>query len=222
MPGDLHGQGVLVEAIADITAAVAGVGSAVDNALGIVNISITRCAARRGGLGWVAQVDEEQTSAASAVTGNSADSNGVVLLLVDDDVVGGSLGKTVEVTSQVLGVGECDGLGRVDSQELAPVEDLDTVAGCLASDDDVVLVASDLSPDGVAGVLGQTSKVDKLTSRGDLSKGSTVGLSNDDEFTASVTGPTPRGSTLSSCASKIGVVLEVVEVNLSSLSVFFQ
>lgn len=45
---DVHGQGVLVVAVADLTAEVLGIWALVDQALRIVHVTVVWVAARRG------------------------------------------------------------------------------------------------------------------------------------------------------------------------------
>lgn len=95
--GDIvDGQRVLVVAIADVAASVASVRSAVDQALSIVDIAVTRGTARGGRASGVRQVDEDQSRPALVSAWLGADCNGKVLLLEGDDVVGATTGKTVE------------------------------------------------------------------------------------------------------------------------------
>lgn len=146
----LHRKGILVVTIADITSRVLLVGTAVDEALGIVDVTIARRAAGCGRVGDVLEVDEDQARGAARVPGLRADSYGVLELLVDDDVVRAADGQLVEVARQV-GVAKGHGAGRVDVGELGHVEELHAVLLGLAADHDVALVASDLAPDAGCG-----------------------------------------------------------------------
>ena len=89
-------------------------------------------------------------------------------------------------------LGKRDWASRVDGEQLAPVKDLHTVVRSFAANDNVVLIPTDLSPDGVGRVGGQAAKIDKTAGRGNLGKGSTISLGNDDELTTGVTDPAPR------------------------------
>ena len=178
-----------------------------------MHVSITRRAARRTRAGRIRQVDEDETRAAARATGHGTDSNSVVKLLVDDDVVRRADGQAVEVAREVV-LGEGNGARRVDVEQLAPVEDLDTVVAGLAADDDVVLVAADLAPDGGGRVLGQAAEVDERALRGDLGEGGAVGLGDDDELTAFRRCPAPGGGALAGGRAEVGVADEVVEVDL--------
>lgn len=119
--GDIvDGQSVFVVTVADITAEVLLIRATVDEALSIVDVTVTSGATRGGRVGGVAEVNEDQPGAAGAGTRLGADSNGVLLLLVDDDVVGGAGGKAVPVAGKVTGVAEGDRAGGVNVQQLSP------------------------------------------------------------------------------------------------------
>lgn len=107
--GDVvDGEGVLVVTIADIATSVPCVRSAVDQALGIVDIAITRGTAGGCGVSRVRQVDEDQSRPALVRAWLGADCNGKVLLLEGDDVVGATRRKAVEERN-VAGSAECLG-----------------------------------------------------------------------------------------------------------------
>jgi hypothetical protein len=178
-----------------------------------MDISITTGTARGTRASRVSEVDEDEARTAARRSGHSAHSNSIVLLLIDDNVVSGALRETLEVAGQVA-LGEGDGASRVNGEKLAPVKDLHTVVGSLTANDNVVLIATDLTPDRVGGVGGQTAKVDETASRGDLGERSAVGLGDDDELATSVADPAPRGRALTSAAAKVGMADKVVEVDL--------
>lgn len=119
------------------------------------------------------------------------------------------------MAGQVI-LGEGHRSGWINGEQLAPVKDLHAMAASLATNDDVVLVASDLSPDGVGRVGWKTAKIDKLAGGGNLSKGGAVRLGDNDEFATGVTDPAPGGRTLSSAASKVGMTDKVIEVDLKA------
>jgi hypothetical protein len=54
-----------------------------------------------------------------------------------------------------------------------------------------MLVRANLPPDGEDRLLGKTTKIDKLAVFVDLGKGSTIGLTNGDEFTTIRGDPAP-------------------------------
>lgn len=70
--GDVvDGEGVLVVAVANILAVVALVGTAVDETLGVVNIAVLGSASRASDVGGVANVEENQSSAAGKVVSDT-------------------------------------------------------------------------------------------------------------------------------------------------------
>jgi hypothetical protein len=227
--GDIvDGEGVLVVAVADVAADVLGVGTAVDEALGVVDVAVLLGAADAGGLGGVLQVEEDEATKAVDITGTRADRGTPLGLLVDDDVVGGADGELVEETGEVA-AGELDGLVallEVDGEELLEVEDLDTVTLELGADDDVVLVATDLLPQG-AGSRGddggqEAEDLDAALGQNLDERGAVV-LAVGDELTARLgVDPTPgaRASAelgVGAGGAELGVVDEVVEVDVLAL-----
>ena len=124
--------------------------------------------------------------------------------------------QAVPVTRKVLVIGKCDRARSVDADKLRHVKDLHAVVDGLGSDDDVVLVAAELSPDRRLRrrVLGQTAEIDKLAGLGDLGERSAVGLSYGNELATLGAGPAPGGGALAHGRAKIGVALEVIKVNL--------
>jgi len=87
----IDGDGVLVVAVADVTAFIPFVRATVHQTFGIMDISITSCTARAPGVGRVGHVEVDQTTAAGEVASHSdglvaahrPNGNGVVQLLVD-------------------------------------------------------------------------------------------------------------------------------------------
>jgi hypothetical protein len=63
------------------------------------------------------------------------------------------------------------------------------VAHGLATNDHVVILATDFTPLAAARELGQTSKVNELALLANLCECSSVGLANSNEFTSSAGGP---------------------------------
>ena len=187
-------ESILVIAVANIATLVTLVRSAVDNTLRIMNIAITLGATKRLGLGRISQIEEVETGSTDRVISrHSADSNGVLELLVNHNIMRTTNGKqSVEVASKVLLGIEDHGLLGINFQKLLEVEDLNTVADGFGSDDDVILVAADLTPLGRRRVLRKTAEVDELALLGDLCEGGSVVLADGDEFTAIVRCPAPR------------------------------
>lgn len=212
--GDIvDGEGVLVVTIADVTASVAGVRSAVDQALGIVDIAVTRGTAGGGGVGRVRQVDEDQPRLALVCAWGSADCNGKVLLLEGDDVVGATNREAVEERDVA---GGAEGLGRRDSQELPGIEDLDAVVLGLTADDEVVLHRPDLAPLGGDGLLGKTTEVGDPSRLRDLDESSAVRLADSTKLTSFGRRPAPRGGARAAAAAQLSVGLEVLEIEVAA------
>jgi len=106
--GDVvDGQGVLVVAVANVTAVVLLVRSTVDNALSVVSVAILTVATRDVGLDGVVHVDKHgSTSTGVIATGTTASTagDGVVLLVVGDDGVGTALDTLVDVDESSVGL----------------------------------------------------------------------------------------------------------------------
>jgi hypothetical protein len=169
-----------------------------------VHVTIALGTSKRLGFGRISEIEEVQTGQAVGVCSwLGADSNGVLELLVDNNIVSSANRQEfIVMTGKICLCVKDNGLLGVDLEKLGEVEDLDTVANSLGSDDDKVLVRADLSPLRNHRVLGQTAEVDKLTLLGDLGKGCTVVLADGDELTAVVRGPSPGGRTPASGAAK--------------------
>jgi len=115
---DLHRQGVLVVAVADVAAGVLRIGAAVHEALSIVDVPIARGAAQTLRLARIFEVEEYETGAAGIGPRGSANGNAILLLLVDHHVVGATDGEPVPVTGEVRLAIESYGLLRVDFEQL--------------------------------------------------------------------------------------------------------
>lgn len=57
-----------------------------------------------------------------------------------------TVGKAFEMANEVIGIAKGDRRRRVDVDQLLHVEDLDTMADRLATDDHQVVLATDLAP----------------------------------------------------------------------------
>ena len=146
--GDIvDGQGVLVVAVANVTAYIFLIRAFVYKALSVVDITVLGSTARRCWVGDVSKVDEDQASTASGRTRRGTNCNGIVLRLVDDNVVGTACRQVGEEASQVRLGAENLGFGGIKIQQLPEVEDLNTVVHGFTTDDKVVLVATDFPPD---------------------------------------------------------------------------
>ncbi len=73
------------------------------------------------------------------------------------------------------------------------------------------------SPDGGGGLgcLGKAAEVVELSVSGDLCDGSTIGLRDDNVFTAFVD-PTPGAATLAGLATKIGMGVETIKIDVAA------
>lgn len=100
--GDDGGQGVFVVAVVDVTAVVLLIGTAVDEALGIMDITIVTVTADADRLGCILEVEEDETSGATLVPGARSHGAGVATFLVYNDIVAGTLGQVLEVAVDVL------------------------------------------------------------------------------------------------------------------------
>jgi hypothetical protein len=145
--GDVvDGEGVLVVAVADVTAVVYSqsvhilravhtwtlrtlpVGSAVDDALSVVGVAVLGRTALKVWLGWVIHVDVHGTTTASVIatgTTTAAKGNSVVLLLVGADSVGASLDTLRNINPRNIGL-DVKGLGVLgrELEQLLHVEEL--------------------------------------------------------------------------------------------------
>jgi hypothetical protein len=214
--GDVvDGQGVLVVTVADITSVVLLVRTTVHDALSVVSVAILGCATLNVRLGDVISVDENgSTSTGVVATGTStaAKSDGVVLLLVCADSVRASRNTLGEVDPGNVSL-DVEGLGALgrELEELLHVEKLDTVANTLGSDDKSVLQDLHLAPDNGIILGGETAEVLEFTLLGDLSKCSTVRLTDGNEFAVLVR-PAPRARAFANGVTELSMCLEVVHV----------
>lgn len=89
------------------------------------------------------------------------------------------------------------------------------MANGFGADDNVVVQDSDLAPPGTDGVLSrQASKVLDLALLGNLDEGSAGELANDTKLTSILGGPSPGRGPTTLGATNVGVVGEVIEVNV--------
>lgn len=220
--GLTDGDGVLVVCVADFLSKVFRVRALVDDTLGIVDVAVVTCASGILRAGRIREVQEDEARETARVTGLSTNNVRKVAVRVGEDVVYTPEGEVVPVAGEI-GV-RAEGHGTllvVDVQKLLQVEDLDTMAGLLTADDDVVLECADLAP--LARVdtsrLGQTAEVSELSSRSDLGESGTITLSDDGELTTVIRDPAPRRGTQANSRSQVSVGKEVVEVDLCQVSV---
>jgi hypothetical protein len=95
--GDVvDGEGVLVVAVADLAALVLLVGALVDQALGVVDVAVGGRTAGGGRVGGVAEVKEDETTAALGGARAGTDDVGEARLVVGEDVVGTAVGEVLQ------------------------------------------------------------------------------------------------------------------------------
>lgn len=111
---DIHGQSVLVVAVADLTAKILGIRALVDDALRIVHVTIVWVATRRRRLGWIREIYEDQATTAGGVARRGTNCVAPVRLLVDHDVVGAANGQAGEEAGNIRLTVERDWARRVD------------------------------------------------------------------------------------------------------------
>jgi len=178
------------------------------------------------GLCGVINVDEDRatsTGSVAASAATTANSNGVVKLLVGNDVVR-TARDTVGDVHPANVLLDVEGLGVLGAEleQLLHVEELDTVANTLRSDDQSVSDLLDLAPDDTVVAGGQTSEVFELTLLGHFGEGGTIGLTNGNELPASgLVSPAPAAGAFTNSITELGVGLEVVEVLESMVSLLF-
>ena len=180
-------------------------------------VAILRRATSLVRLGGIIDVDENGTTGTGIITTSAAtttDSDGVVELLVGNNVVRTARNAVGDVhpANVLLDVEGLRVLGA-ELEQLLHVEELDTVASTLRSDDQSVSDLLDLAPDDTVIAGGQTSKVFELTLLGHFCEGGTVGLTNGNELPASgLVSPAPAAGAFTNSVTELGVGLEVVEV----------
>ena len=213
---NLHGEGVLIVAIANVTALVTLIGAMVDQALSIVDIAVIGGTSEAHKVLWVANVEEVEAGLAKGVSARLATHGGkVAQLLVHYNVVGTTEGQQVPGPGGQVILGKSDGLLRVNLEQLAQVKHLDTVVNGLGADDNVALICADLTPlraDRV--ILGETTEVGHLAIFANLDKGCTLVLANSNKLATVIRSPTPRGRALADRVAELVVGEEVVKVNI--------
>lgn len=113
------GERVFVVTVADLFTLIPSIRTFVDQALCIVNIAILGSAAWRGGVAWVAEVEENQSTTAGGVARSRAHDIRETCLIVGQDVVGTSIWKAaVETCEVVLGVESNGTFAVVDIEKL--------------------------------------------------------------------------------------------------------
>jgi hypothetical protein len=130
-----------------------------------VYITILPGTADLSGFGWVFNINHDDTGSASVISRNSAHRVNHISSFIHDDVVGSTDWQFIEVTGEIFLVGENDGLGWVDGEELlirlaranfsievsrsmylCHVKDLNAMLVRFTSNDHIVLVTTDFTP----------------------------------------------------------------------------
>lgn len=188
----VDGKGVLVVAVADVTTLVSLIGAPVDQALGVMDVTITRRTTWARGVRRICHVDEDETTTARQLVSNpdglvatdGAASNGVIELLVDDDVVSSTHWKVVPVSCEIV-LSEVGGALRVEIEQLFHVKDLNTMIDSLGADDGIISKNSNFSPVGSNGIiLRQSAEIDQLALGANFCKGRAVILTNGNELSS--------------------------------------
>lgn len=180
-------------------------------------VAVLRGATSLVRLSRVIDVDENGATGTSGVATNAAttaNSNGVIELLVGNDVVRAARNAVGDVHPANILL-DVEGLGVLGAEleQLLHVEELDTVANTLRSDDQSVSDLLDLAPDDTVVAGGKTSEVFELTLLGHFCEGGTVGLANGNELpTGALVSPAPATGAFTNSITELGVGLEVVEV----------
>lgn len=216
--GDVvDGEGILVVAVADVPAEVLLIWATVDDALGIVGVTILGSTASLVGLVRVVHVDEDGTTSTGVIAARAtttANSDGVAKLLVGNDVVR-TARDTIGDVHPANVLLDVEGLGvlRAQVEQLLHVEELDAVTCTLRSDDQGIADLLDLAPDDTVVAGGQAAEVFELTLLGDLCEGCTVCLANGNKLSASLlVSPTPAARALTDSITELCVSLEVVHI----------
>lgn len=115
---DLHHEVPFVEAVADIFSNVFRIRSAVNQALGVMDVPSIGSVSGQYGLRNVGHVNGNDACLVGVVPGHGANGVYVVGFLVDDDVVGRADWQSVKPASKVLLVVEGRRLARVDCEKL--------------------------------------------------------------------------------------------------------
>lgn len=86
--GDVvDGESIFIVAVADFSPDVFLVWTAVDDALGVVDVTICGSASGGGWVGWVAHIDEDQARTTSRVARLGSHGKGISGLEVDNNIV---------------------------------------------------------------------------------------------------------------------------------------
>lgn len=194
-------QSVFVVTVADVTAVVLCIGTAVLDALCIVNIAVLASAAWAVRVRNVVEVDVDQSGSAGGVARCRANSNGIAEFLVllpslvsatsrfngsvpqhvtyHYNIVRATDWQIVEPARKVSRGAEILRGTRVEIKELLHVEELNAVVDRLRSDHHVITVSFHFAPSRIIVqfcLLREASDVRDLALFGDLSESSAISL----------------------------------------------
>ena len=99
---DLHGQSILIEAVAYLTAEKLEIWAPVHKALRVVHVPVACSTSKCLWAVGVLQVDEDEARPAVTCTWLGTDCHGVFTLLVDDDIVCAADGEIVPPARDIL------------------------------------------------------------------------------------------------------------------------
>jgi len=94
------------------------------------------------------------------------------------------------------------------------VEDLNVVSLCLAADDNIIVVGSDFTPDGVFRVRRQAAQVHHLALLRNFDESRAILLTKCNEFSAIWGNPSPRRRATTNLAAEVGMRQELIKVDL--------
>ena len=195
------------------------VGASIYYALRVVNVTIFPSPSYCLGIGRVGQVEKDKARTKRGVPRLESSGDAIVLLLICDNVVGSAKGKAlVPKAIEISFVTEYHGLLRIDVCQLVHIEYLHAVLHRFAANDDVALVTLDLPPKGrrSGSVLRQAAEINELPFVGDFRKSGAIRLSDSDKLPSLGACPAPRAGSLAGRASQLGMVFEVVEVEVAA------
>jgi len=90
----------------------------------------------------------------------SADRDSVAEFFIDDNIVSATNGEVSEETCHIGSDAEVLGVSWVDVQQFVHVKELDAMIASFRSDDHVIFVRANFSPDRKDGLLRKATKVD--------------------------------------------------------------
>lgn len=112
------GECILIVRVTDFATDEFGVGSTVNETLGIMDVAVLPCAAWAGRIGDVRHVDENNTSSAGGISWRGTNREDEVGFVVGDNVVGCAVGEFVKETGEIQIGRESLRRGWVQTNEL--------------------------------------------------------------------------------------------------------